>query len=50
VNPLTEALELRFAAMAPELIALYEDLHRHPELSMQEQRSLLTIPAGKRGQ
>jgi hippurate hydrolase len=25
--------------MAPELRAIYEDLHRHPELSMQEQRT-----------
>ncbi len=39
MNPLTQALEPRFDTMAPELRALYEDFHRHPELSMQEQRS-----------
>ena len=39
MNPLTQALESRFAALEPELRTIYEDLHRHPELSMQEQRS-----------
>lgn len=37
--PLAQALEDRFEAMAPALKAIYEDLHRHPELSMQETRS-----------
>lgn len=39
MNPLVQALETRFDAMAPELLATYEDLHRHPELSMQEERT-----------
>ena len=39
MNPLIQALHARFDALAPELIAIYEDLHRHPELSMQETRS-----------
>ena len=39
MNALAGALEARFATMAPELRAAYEDLHRHPELSMQEHRS-----------
>lgn len=36
---LLQALDQRFDAMAPELQAIYEDLHRNPELSMQERRS-----------
>ncbi|MGY1520317.1 amidohydrolase [Luteimonas sp. A482] len=39
MNPLVKALESRFKAMAPELLAIYEDLHRNPELSMREERS-----------
>lgn len=39
MNPLVSALDSRFAAMAPRLVAAYQDLHRHPELSMQERRS-----------
>lgn len=39
MNPLTQALETRFEGMAPELLAIYEDLHRNPELSMEEHRS-----------
>ena len=39
MNPLTQALESGFASMAPELQGIYEDLHRHPELSMQEHRT-----------
>ena len=39
MNPRALALETGFAAIAPELVAIYEDLHRHPELSMQERRS-----------
>ena len=38
-NPLVEALDARFEAMAPELRAIYQDLHRNPELSMREERS-----------
>ena len=34
-NPLTHALDASFDAMAPELLAIYKDLHGHPELSMQ---------------
>ena len=39
MNPLVSALDTRFDALAPQLIAHYEDLHRHPELSMQEHRT-----------
>lgn len=39
MNPLDQALQARFEAMAPALLAIYEDLHRHPELSMRETRS-----------
>jgi len=39
MNPLTIALEASFDAMAPELLGIYEDLHSHPELSMQERRT-----------
>ena len=39
MNSLLKALESRFEAMAPALLAIYEDLHRNPELSMQEERS-----------
>jgi hippurate hydrolase len=39
MNPLAQALDHRYAALAPELLAIYQDLHRHPELSMQERRT-----------
>ncbi len=39
MNPLTSALEATFDGMAPELLEIYKDLHRHPELSMQERRT-----------
>lgn len=39
MNPLTSALEASFDGMGPELLEIYKDLHRHPELSMQEQRT-----------
>ena len=39
MNPLTSALEASFDGMAPELLEIYKDLHRHPELSMQEHRT-----------
>src|SRR5687768_10696699 len=39
MNPLTSALEASFDPMAAELLEIYKDLHRHPELSMQEQRT-----------
>lgn len=39
MNALTAALESRYQGMAPELLEIYRDLHRHPELSMQEQRT-----------
>jgi hippurate hydrolase len=38
-NPLTNALAASFDGMAPELLAIYENLHRHPELSMREHRT-----------
>lgn len=39
MNALTAALELEAGALLPELEAVYKDLHRNPELSMQEFRS-----------
>jgi hippurate hydrolase len=39
MNPLAQALDHRYADLAPELLAIYQDLHRHPELSMQERRT-----------
>ena len=39
MNPLTSALAASFDGMAPELLEIYKDLHRHPELSMQERRT-----------
>ena len=39
MNPLSAALDARFDSLAPELMAIYQDLHRHPELSMQERRT-----------
>lgn len=38
-NPLLDALDRSFDSMAPELLAIYQDLHRNPELSMREHRS-----------
>lgn len=32
MNPRTRALDASFGAMAPELLAIDQDLHRHPEL------------------
>jgi metal-dependent amidase/aminoacylase/carboxypeptidase family protein len=39
MNSLANALEAAFDGMAPELLEIYKDLHRHPELSMQEHRT-----------
>ena len=39
MNPLAEALDTRFERLAPQLLEIYRDLHRHPELSMQEHRT-----------
>jgi len=39
MNPLTQALEASAAAMLPALETIYKDLHRNPELSMQEVRT-----------
>ena len=39
MNPLTEALAARFEDIAPGLLEIYKDLHRNPELSMEEHRS-----------
>jgi hippurate hydrolase len=39
MNPLTAALEPLFAQLQPRLVEIYQDLHQHPELSMQEQRT-----------
>src|SRR5690348_6055849 len=39
MNPLVKALDRRGDALLAELEELYKDLHRHPELSMQEVRT-----------
>ncbi|ALJ28161.1 amidohydrolase [Stenotrophomonas acidaminiphila] len=39
MNPLTAALEPLLAHLQPRLVDIYQDLHRHPELSMQEHRT-----------
>lgn len=39
VSILMSALESSFERNAPELLEIYRDLHRHPELSMQEHRT-----------
>ncbi len=39
MNPLADALEPVYAQMEPGLLEIYRDLHRHPELSMQEHRT-----------
>ena len=39
MNPLTDALDPVYARIAPGLLEIYKDLHRHPELSMQEHRT-----------
>jgi amidohydrolase len=39
MNPLTAALAPVYARIAPGLLEIYKDLHRQPELSMQEHRT-----------
>ncbi|MDN0085719.1 M20 family metallopeptidase [Crenobacter sp. SG2305] len=39
MTPLVTALDTSLTALLPELEAIYKDLHRHPELSMQEVRT-----------
>ncbi|MNZ45916.1 putative hydrolase YxeP [compost metagenome] len=39
MNPLADALDAPLDRLLPELEAIYKDLHRHPELSMQEHRT-----------
>jgi hippurate hydrolase len=39
MNPLTRVLDATFDRMTPDLLAIYQDLHAHPELSMQEHRT-----------
>ena len=39
MNALTQALDAAYAQIAPECQDIYEDLHRNPELSMQEHRT-----------
>ena len=39
MNPLADALDAPLDLLLPELEAIYQDLHRHPELSMQEHRT-----------
>src|SRR3546814_18619385 len=39
MNALTSALDIDAKELLPELEAVYKDLHRNPELSMQETRT-----------
>jgi hippurate hydrolase len=39
MNPLAATLDASIEALLPELERIYQDLHRHPELSMQEVRT-----------
>lgn len=39
MGPLAKALDPHLDALLPELETIYKDLHRHPELSMQEVRT-----------
>ena len=39
MNPLTKAMGSLYERIAPELLEIYKDVHRHPELSMQEHRT-----------
>ncbi|HKP56879.1 MAG TPA: M20 family metallopeptidase [Polyangiales bacterium] len=39
MSSLIHALNSSFEQIAPELLEIYRDLHRHPELSMQEHRT-----------
>ncbi|MER1967305.1 amidohydrolase [Castellaniella sp. GW247-6E4] len=39
MNPLTAALDIEASELLPKLESIYKDLHRNPELSMQEVRS-----------
>ena len=39
MDPLAKALDPDLETLLPELEAIYKDLHRHPELSMQEVRT-----------
>ena len=39
IDTLTGALDASFEQLAPELLDIYRDLHRHPELSMEEHRT-----------
>ena len=38
-NPLNRALDVTFEEMKGQLVSIYEYLHRHPELSMEEHRT-----------
>lgn len=39
MKPLADVLDAPLDRLLPELEAIYQDLHRHPELSMQERRT-----------
>ena len=39
MNPLSEALAARLDELLPNLVEIYKDFHRNPELSMQEFRT-----------
>lgn len=39
INALNEKLDPSLEAMLPEMEAIYKDIHQHPELSMQENRT-----------
>jgi hippurate hydrolase len=39
IKALSEKMDGALEAMLPEMEAIYKDIHRHPELSMQEART-----------
>jgi len=49
MNPLTDALAAAVPGLLADLEAIYQDLHRHPELSMQEVRTAAIAAEAMRG-
>ena len=43
MNPLSEALAARLDELLPNLVEIYKDFHRNPELSMQEFRTAKVV-------
>src|SRR5579863_5648954 len=44
-EPVTAAIDRRLDADLPALLALYEDLHAHPELSLKEEKTAARLAA-----